>query len=766
MRSKITIFLLLLVIPCSGLKISSIEVKGAGVLNKDYVSTISGLKQGEEFSIYALQDAIRAIYKSNRFKDVKANVKEERDGVRIEFVVEENPILEDLQLIGAKKVKKSELEHELGLNKGEYVSEKQIWNSQRKIEELYRKKGFPNVSISPSTFISKDGKLILKFEINEGEKAKIKKIMLNGTNQLKAEKLKKKLGLHEKGFLRRGKFDKEKYISGKERLVEFCKENGFLDAHIDKDSIWSVGGDIFISIDIYEGPKYFVKTVEIEGNEIISSERIKKLLGLDTGDVLDMKRYTNGIGSIYAEYGDSGHIHASVKDDIIEEEYFANDSTKRYASVKLEIVEGKPAYVHLIEIKGNKKTFEKVIRRELALKPGEIFRRNKLMRSLRNLYYLNYFEEITPDWNVLENGDVDIVIRVTEKAVGTIQGGVGYNAVDHLVGTFSVKIPNFLGRGWDTSLDLQFGSRKVDISTSFTEPYLFDTPTIFGFELYSTRWKWENYYTEEKKGAGLRIGRKLTWPDDYFSTSIAYHFEALRYYDFSPSYNPNPAYDLRKRTYPIYRSALSYGLTRDSRDNQFYATSGNLNSLNIELAGGPLLGNDQYQKAILRSWWFFPVFKYLSIVAKGKYGVLVNIWEKTKEVPFSERFFAGGISSDGQIRGYPDRSISPSIWTQTEGDTTGKKYQFYLGGRAVMVLSAELRIPAVKDQLYFSIFADAGDVWLTPKETTLRYLKKSVGIGTRFVIPMVGILGFDLGYGFNRPDGAQLEFHFQLGAEQ
>lgn len=755
-----------LLVSSYGARITEIKVSGEKRLSEDYIINLSGLKLGSEFSIYLLQDALRALYDGERFRDVAAEVEETHEGVIVQFIVDENPILDGWEFKGNKKIKKDELEKELGLERAKPISKKCIWESKNKIENLYKKKGYVNVKVDVSSYESKDGKVILKIDINEGEKTRIKKIIIEGARQLDVNKVRKKLLVYEKGFLRSGKFDVEKFREGKEKLVEYYREKGFIDAKIERDSIWVSGRDIYVLVQLYEGPQYFVSSVEFSGDSLIQEDLLLKLLGFNKGDILNMKKYGNGLSSIYAAYGDSGYIHCSIRDDIARGDFFPTDSSKRFASISLVIDEGNPAYVHLIDIKGNTKTFEKVIRRELAVKPGEIFRRNKLMRSIRNLYYLNYFEEVTPEWQILENGDVDLVLKVTEKAVGSIQGGVGYNAVDKLVGTFSVKVPNLLGRGWDSSLDLQFGSRRVDISLSFTEPYLFDTPTAFGFDLYSTRWKWEGYYTEEKRGGGIRLGRKLKWPDDYFSVSLAYHLESLRYFDFSSSYNPNPAYDLRKKTYPIYRSALNLGLSRDSRDNSFYATSGNFNTLGVELAGGPLLGDDQYQKAIFKSWWFFPIFKYLSFVAKGKFGLLVNVWDKTKDVPFSERFFVGGISSDGQLRGYPDRSISPSIWTTVEGDTTGKKYEFLIGGRSLIILSTELRVPAVKDQLYFSIFAECGNTWLTPKQTSLKDIKRSVGTGVRFVIPMMGILGFDLGYGFDRPKGAGLEFHFQIGPEQ
>ena len=307
-------------------------------------------------------------------------------------------------------------------------------------------------------------------------------------------------------------------------------------------------------------------------------------------------------------------------------------------------------------------------------------------------------------------------------------------------------------RGWDSSLDLEFGSRKLDASVSFTEPWLLDTPTLLGIDIYSTRWKWEGYYTERKQGGGIRLGRRLRWPDDYFFFSTAYHLSAYHYSDFSTSYNPSPVYDLRTYEWPRWRSMVGITLSRDSRDSRLFATSGSFNSLSLSIAGDLLGGNEEFQKVIASSYWYYKFLPFMSLVAKAKYGVLTSLWGTDKDIPFGERFFPGGISPDGQLRGYIDRSVGPV-------DSAG----FHPGGRAVFVSSLELRFPIMPQQLYMSLFFDAGDAWRNPEQTTYRKLYKSVGVGARFVIPMVGMLGFDLGYGFERKG---YELHFQIGPEQ
>jgi outer membrane protein insertion porin family len=268
----------------------------------------------------------------------------------------------------------------------------------------------------------------------------------------------------------------------------------------------------------------------------------------------------------------------------------------------------------------------------------------------------------------------------------------------------------------------------------------------------------------------------LKFPDDFSSIYWRYSLQQVDYYDFESSYNPTPAYDLRTRGFPLLESAMRVSFVRDNRDSRMFATSGSRNSYSIEAAGHIFGGDIEYQLQEIRSDWYFKLTEYLTFVAKARFSFLSNWGGDLSDVPYSERFFPGGVSYDGQIRGYDDRSISPTDSTFDYDSTltpdpggniplTGKS-TFLAGGSALSIYTLEMRVPIMKDQLYTSLFFDAGNAWLNLDDMSIDDLYKSTGVGVRFVIPMLGVLGFDMAYGYDRPDEPDWKFHFQIGPEQ
>ncbi len=386
------------------------------------------------------------------------------------------------------------------------------------------------------------------------------------------------------------------------------------------------------------------------------------------------------------------------------------------------------------------------------------------MRSLRNVMLLNYFSNVEPDVQNLPNGDIDVAFKVTEKPTGQIQAGAGYSGQDKLVGTLGLGIPNFRGNGQNVNLDWSFGSRRNSISISFTEPWMFDTPTSFGVDVFSVN-RELSFSTEEfsegTRGMGLRLGRRLSWPDDYFRITGRYTLEEVRYFDFNQAYRDNHKDDpyslLRYENDWQTTSALGVTIVRDSRDLSQFATSGSLLQLNSEVSGWALGGDWKYHKHVFdaakyqRIWWKF--------VLAGK--VRVGVIDSPKGdagIPYSDRFAPGGTYQDGVIRGYEDGTVGPK-------SSSGA----LLRGRSTLIYNLELQMPIIDQQIYVLAFADAGNAWLYGKAIkpfdfdATDGLKKSVGAGFRIVIPGLGTIGFDFGYGYNNPDGAGWKPHFQLG---
>ncbi|RKZ29595.1 outer membrane protein assembly factor BamA, partial [bacterium] len=690
-------------------------------------------------------------------------------GYEVEIRVKEFPRVEKIEFKGNKKLDDKKLEEAISLDEGSFLSNAKIFDAIKTIEKKYIQEGRYGISVKYEIKDgSKKGLKKLVFHIDEGEDKRVKEIKFIHNEVFSDRKLRGEMETKPKGFLRSGKFNPQQYSQDLQNIEDFYHKRGYITAEVIADSVLEKEDGIYITIYVNEGKKYYLGDISIQGNSVMKIEQLMKQFKLEPGDVFNQEEMDESIQNIYLAYSDEGYIHAQV-----EPKRHISDDT---VSVTVNIEEGPRANVRLINITGNTRTFEKVIRRELVLYPGKVFRRNLLVISQRNVYFLNYFEDVVPEFEILPNGDVDITLKVVEKPIGRFQVGAGYNARDKLVGNISIGWPNVLGRGWTLDLTYEFGKLRNNFSISFTEPWLFDTPTSFGFDIYSTRWVWEGYYTEYRSGGAIRLGRKL-WKPRYVSLYGRYKLESVEYTDIESGYTPSAAYDITAIDWPQWESSVNFTIERDSRNSRIFASSGSKNSISIESAGGPIGGQIEFHKLWLKSDWYFPAHKYITLVGKVHLGMLENLWgDNPDAVPFGERFFPGGVSFDGQIRGYSDRSIGPVAWTTAEFDSNAipdaagnfpmitPSTPYMPGGRAVLTLTAEIRIPIMKDQFYVGFFADAGDAWLKPEDITFSDLKRSIGLGARFVIPMMGILGIDFGYGFDKTRPGW-EMHFQIGPE-
>jgi outer membrane protein insertion porin family len=757
---------LLLCAPPTVHKISIVGNKGT---SPELVRMNCGLTENQQFTLSKLDEGVKNLYKTMNYEDVRIFATPGPYGYDIEIRVKEYPRLDEILFDGNKKLKSKELNELINLPEGGFASAGVIFDAIKKIEGKYTEEGMFGVTVKYElSSVDTMGFYKLKFVIDEGMQKRVKRILIVGNTAFTEKKIRGQMDTHQKGFLRGGKFKPDEYALDLGKIERFYHDKGYVTAQVTQDSMIEESDGILLKIWIEEGLKYYFKGYSIEGNHIFDSTRVVSHIAFKKGDVFTQKKMDKTLQDMYFDYGDEGYLFMNLDP----KKEFDGDSI----FVKFSLIEGNRAYVDKINIEGNTRTFEKVIRRELELFPGDVFRRNLLVTSQRNVYFLNYFEEnIAFDYNVKEGGNVDLTMKVTEKPIGKFMVGAGYNATDKIVGNVSIGWPNVLGRGWTAELTYEFGALKNNFSLSFTEPWLFDTPTSFGFDIYNTESKWENHYTETRTGGALRLGRKLLHPR-YWYLSGRYKLEFVSYKDVGSEYVASPEYDINTIEWPQLESSVMLGIERDSRDSRVFAAKGSKNTLSLEASGGPLGGQIEFQKLWAKSDLYFKLHKYLTFVTKGHLGVVASLFSNNEKVPYGEKFFPGGTSYDGQIRGYVDRSIGPIAWTSATYDSNAipdasgripllvPAIPYRPGGRAVLILTAELRVPIMRDQFYLAVFGDAGNTWLSPGEINLSDLKKSVGVGGRFVVPMVGILGLDVGWGFDKLTPS-LEWHFQIGPE-
>ncbi len=732
--------------------ILSVDVEGIHSADTFLVLNSSALVPGDIITPGLVQDAIKGVYGLGLFSEVEIDAEPAEAGVKLTIKVREYRKLRDLKFSGNRKIKTKKFKERITLFEGRLVSPKEIKNNIERIKSMYAEKGYllVNIQSEQSDVEDQEALVDLEFTISEGEKVRVGRITFSGNQIFTDKKLRGKMSTKQRGFLRSGSFDKEKYLEDKDKIVEFYKKEGYIDAIILGDSILYSDDKtrMFIDIELREGERYYFGNLTWEGNTLFTDGDFRKKVKFKEGQVYNQEKYDETLFKFHEMYQDQGYWYAQFDEE--------NDARGDTLDFHWGITENNPVHIRLINIVGNTKTHEKVIRRELLIKPKTIFKRSVLGRSLREVMILNFFADVTPDWDILPNGDIDLKIKVEEKPTGQFSVGAGYSAVDKVVGTIGLGVPNLFGTGQTATLNLDLGKNRSTFNISYLEPWLLDTPTSLSGNFYLQERRWYDWFTERRFGGSVRVGRRLRWPDNYFRIFTGYRLELVEYIDISSSYkdkNQDNPYAVDKQDWPLTTSSASLTILRDSRDLAQFPTSGSVVSWRGELAGTILGGDWNYFKQTYSAEYYRTLFWKVVAMVRAKYGEIDGIYHRENDIPYSERFAPGGVDPEGTIRGYDDGRVGPY-------DENGA----FLRGRFELIYNFELTVALAEQQFYILLFADAGNAYRTLEDIRLfkRYFR-SVGPGFRIVIPYVGIMGFDFGYAFDGLQKGQWSTHFQIG---
>ncbi len=743
------------------LTITKIEVKGNSRIRDGQILQNlrkSNLRVGEEYTPENAQKALRSLYSLGAFEDIQLLGEEFTSGLQLIIEVKEYPIIEKIKFRGNEKIKDKELKKEININKGSFLSPQKLSSAIEDIELLYYEKNYLQLEIETQTapLENDSNRVWLWFDIYEGEEVKIKEIDIIGNWHFDDATILRKSNLEtsEEHWWGGGDFKPEEFEADLIKIEQFYANNGYLDAKVIE---WSQdysknNKDLYLTIIIEEEQTYYVGDISFSGNEIFETENLEKRLKIKEDEILAKNKFDLSLQNLYSAYAEEGYIyaiiipHQSKEDSII--------------SIKYTITEGKPAKVHKIYIVGNRKTKEKVIRRELYIKPGDLFKQSALIRSYEEIYNLGFFKSEDPaippidleHKQINEDGDIDLTFKVIEGPTGQFQAGAGYSAQDKLSGYIGISEPNLFGNAWRVDLKWDFGKIRQNVEFSFTEPWLMDTPTLVGFNIRHT--SRDRYtYKETRLGGDIFLGRPTPWWD-YTRVQFLYGLDRVKIDQLEGEEisTLDPIIQNAINKGPQYTSRTIFTLRRDSRDNIFNATRGSRNIISLEFAGKFLGGDIHYQKFITESAWYFQTFYKLALMLRFRTG-LVEGYGDQDNIPLSERFVLGGTGEYG-LRGYRDYSIFP------EGDIYG------VGGRSMMVITSEYKMPLVENatpSIYILAFFEAGNTWSSLEDATPSDLKKSVGLGVRILGLPTGPIGFDYGYGFDRAGGGRWEPHFQMG---
>ena len=796
-----------------------LEVEGNHIATNSLIMGVSSIDKGSPLTPANIQETVHRLYGLGIFSDVKIEAEEVLGGIKVVIVVKELPKLIGLDFSGNKEIKSKDLKEKLALGVGGYISPYLIHEKKQDILKAYSEKGYFQAKVTHKLEYNPDStEANLKYFITENSKVKVEKVFMTGNDRVPAGDLVKKMRNRKRGFLKSSDFAQEKYDEDLEKVIEEYHKKGYIDAYLISDStvIDSASNRMRIYLDVYEGPLYYFGKVTFKDNEKVEEKYLRKALKFNEGEPFNSEKYDESMFELYTTYQEIGYLHTRVYDEKVTRADSIIDITYQFS-------EGLPSHINLIKIVGNYKTKDKVIRREISALPGQVFSRARLIRSVRDVMALNFFNNVNPVPVDLPSGDVDVEFQIEEKQTAQVSAGAGYNSTDKLVGSFGMGIPNFRGMGQSLSFNVEFGSSRNSYSLSFTEPWLFGRPTTLGGSVYTLNRTWYSDYTEQSQGGTVRLGRRLRWPDNYFRVYDSYRLERNRYHDYDDDYvkensykttsyydyNDDGTYDnddgdeiISQTFYDPYpgtifeydqewhtASRLSFTVVRDSRNLPQFATSGSKFSYTFSNTGGVLGGYWHYQKHLIEYSHFFPLFWGIALAAKVEYGAVTSP-SGDDHISVSDRFVPGGTNYDGVVRGYDDGILTPdSVITQSDtvirvteyheeivgddtvliidaADSSYSSYTTRIRGKYMLVWNFEIQIPIIQNQLYSLIFFDAGKSWLNREDINpFSDLYKGAGFGFRIQVPGMGTMGFDFGYPLDyfRDEGKSWHVHFQIG---
>ena len=796
-------------------KILGITVQGNTTSDPATIIANSGLKVGDEIEIPGDQtlEAIKRLWKLGLFtSDVKIEVeKKVGTGVFIVIKVNEHPRIEKYIFKGYDQLDEDDLDKAVTFVSGQILKPQAIYKSVREMNILYLEEGLMNAEIKTSLYeftkadttdsdeitvtwtnIDDDSiteellydfdpdsrrdiirrikdRLLLIYDIEEGEEVDVVKITFNNNTEFESMDLKSEFEETSEPvfwkFWADNSFSKEDYKTDKELLKAFYNAEGYRDFEILSDSLIYNDDmtEVEIVINVHEGSQIVVRDIIWEGNTVYNDAILNARLDFKKGDVFDLGRFNQNLRfnekqtDVSSVYQDNGYLGFNLQ---TKEERVAEDSIDIYITIR----ESLRFKIGEVNIDGNTKTKDKVIRRELYTIPGDYFSRSAIFTSLQQLANLKYFnveglytEGI--DYKPVNDSTVNLEYTVEERSSDYLNASVGYSGSYGFSGSIGVTLTNFdilhpfsLGGGQILNFNWQFGvgSYYQTFNIGFTEPWFLDSPTMVGFDIFDTRQRY--YYDLSQTGITFRAGRRLRWPDKFFYIQGRFKYQHNNIKD-GGNYYEEGQYD---------QFTIGATLTRTDIDNPIFPSSGSKISLNAEISGGPFLpGEVDYFKAQFKTDFYRRLFNSNRLVfyAGVQMGYLEELTKNTHVNPF-EYFFMGGnglVIATTPLRGYEDRSVGP------------RENGVIIGGSVMSRYVLELRAALTLDPMpiYFIAFAEAGNVYKDLRSADFYDLRKSAGIGARILINPIGLIGFDYGYGFDRllVDGRdpQWVFHFQFG---
>ncbi len=799
--------------------INKVKVSGIKYLDPEVVASMSGLTKGDTIMIPSdyLSSTLKTMWNQRIYSDVQILTEPVGDSVNIEIVLRERPRVYDWKIEGVRKGQMSELLETLKLKKGSELSDFVLNSSKDAIRKYFAEKGFYNadVSVRLENDTTLENVVNVFFVVDRKNRVKIGKIDFEGNTALSDRQLRRSFKkTHQKSIniFKGAKYKEKDYEEDKENLIDFYNSRGYRNATILSDSVYRINDKrLGIALKVDEGNQFYYRNVSWTGNSVYETRQLNDMLGISKGETYDKKTLHKRLGigkhadyedmsSISSLYQNNGYLFSSIDPG---EVVVGEDSI----DINVKIFEGKQAKINEVRISGNHRVNDRVIRRELYVRPGELYNRALLMQTIRQLNQMQHFdpEKTSPGIDLVPNSNelVDISFPLEEVASDKfeISGGWGSNM---FVGSVGVQLNNvslknfFKGSEWrpyphgqNQQLAIRGqtnGSYYKAISLNFTEPWLGGKkPNSLTVGLYYSD-ETDAYYAWQSGnrhfrtiGVSVGIGRRLSWPDRYFTIYNEISYQAYNLKDWS-------SFLVTNGTSNIF--ALKTVLARNSVDSPIYPRTGSEFSLsltltppyslfqkNVDYADPNLPDYKRYKWIEYHKWqfkaqWYYPLTNNnkLVLMARAEMGYLGS-YNKNKPSPF-EGFDVGGDGMSGYnvygveivgLRGYENSALTPYTYTADGRADYARAYNKY---------TMEIRYPFIlkpSSTIYGLVFAEGGNAFKSWKEFDPFLIKRSIGVGARIYLPIVGMLGIDWGYGFDKAVGqterSGSQVHFIIGTQ-
>ena len=720
--------------------IAKVLVEGNRTIEESAIRAQIKTKEGDLYSPSAIREDLKSIYQMGFFQDVRVEMRDWDRKKAVVFVLEEKPIVKEVKFSGNKEIKTSELLEAIELKPRTVLNLIAIQESVGKILKKYREEAYFAAEVRYDLETPRKGDIIVHFKIKENKKIRIKKIAFSGNLYFSDETLKKTLPeTKEKNILswatKAGTYKEDTLERDLDNVIAFYLTKGFLDVKIGKPRLTTDGEGITVNIPVEEGRQFKVGRVDIQGDLIAPKEELFKLVRVYAGEIFNRENVRQTISNLTDRYADQGYALVDVTPQTI-----PHPETS-LVDLILDIRQGSKVYFERINILGNIKTRDRVIRRDLLTVEGELYSLTGLKRSRDSLNYLGYFKEVNVTTKKGSADDkMDLNVQVEEAPTGSISAGAGFSTVDKLVALLSVSQNNLFGRGQSIRASAQIGSISRYFLISFTDPRLFDTRVLGGVDLYNN---YRDYvdYTIATTGGLTRLGFPLF---EAVRIYTQYRYEKINVYNIKDS-----ASDLLKTQAGMTTTSAVYvGLRRDTRNHRFDPTTGSDNTLAAEYAGGPLGGTNYFIKYTAQSIWYTTPFWDLTFMGRGRIGYIEPYGGRA--IPLYTRYLLGGIYS---LRGFKAYTVGP---------TTANNE--VIGGDKELLFNFEMIFPIAKEiKLKGLVFFDAGNAWDIGQPYNLGDLRTSVGFGFRWISPL-GPLRIEWGYNLQpRAGEAHSSWDFTVG---